>query len=241
MQYKTRGIVLYSLNYSDAYSIVLIYTEEFGRVSYLVAKSRGKKTKVSKSLFHPLAVLDLDVEHQNLREIQRLKEVRTHIPLLSLLDDPVKGTISIFLAEFVSKVIQEIQPNKLLFDYILHSVEVLNLTEDHYANFHLVFLIQLTRFLGFYPDNSGYQRGMFFDLQNGTFVKYKPFHIHFLNPDDSAILYLILRMNYKNMNNFQFSRFDRKAIIERTLEYYRLHLSPIPEIKSLEVLHEVFG
>ncbi|MDR0680883.1 MAG: recombination protein O N-terminal domain-containing protein [Dysgonamonadaceae bacterium] len=241
MLHKTRAIVLYNLNYSDIYSIVHVFTEEFGPVSYLIAKMKGKKTRVPKSVFHPLSVLDLEVEHQNLREIQRLREAKVHIPMLSILSNPVKSTISIFLAEFISKVIKEVQPNKLLFDYIFHSVQVLDLYEKNYANFHLVFLIRMSQFLGFYPDSSGYANGMYFDMQNGVFVPYKPAHIHFLNPDESGVFFNLLRMSYENMRHFKFSGNGRKAIIIRISEYYRLHLSNFPEIKSLEILHEVFG
>lgn len=241
MQHKTRGVVLHSFSYSDAYSIVQVYTEEFGPASYLTAKSKGKKTKVPKAIFHALAVLDLEVEHHNLRDIQRLKEAKVHLPMFSLLNDPVKSTISIFLAEFINKVVKEVQPNKLLFDYLFHSIQILDLTEKNYANFHLVFMVGLSRFLGFYPDDTDYRNGMFFDLRNGVFVSYKPSHPNYLNPDDSAAFSLLLRMNYENMHTFRFSRHERKEIIERVLEYYRLHLANFPELKSLEVLHEVFG
>jgi DNA repair protein RecO (recombination protein O) len=241
MLHKTRAIVLYNLNYSDIYSIVHVFTEDFGPVSYLIAKTKGKKTRVPKSFFYPLSVLDLEVEHQNLREIQRLKEAKVHIPALSILNNPVKSTISIFLAEFISKVVKENQPDKLLFDYIFHSIRILELYETNYANFHLVFLIRMSQFLGFYPDSNGYSKGMYFDMQNGVFVLHKPAHIYFLNPDESDVFFNLLRMSYENMRHFKFSGDRRKAIIIRILEYYRLHLSNFPEIKSLEILHEVFG
>jgi DNA repair protein RecO (recombination protein O) len=241
MLHKTRGLVLHSLNYNDTYSIVSVFTEEFGPVAYLLSKTKGKKTGISKSLFHALAVLDLEVDHQNLRDIQRLKEAKVHLPLFSLLNDPVKSAICIFLSEFISKLIKEIEPNKLLFDYILQSIRILDLSNKTYANFHLVFMIRFSRFMGFYPNSTGYRKGMFFDMQNGAFASYKPSHNHFLNPDESETLSLLLRMNYENMQRFRFSGNQRKDIIYKILEYYRLHLTNFSELKSLEVLHAVFG
>jgi DNA repair protein RecO (recombination protein O) len=241
MQYKTRGIVLYSLNYNDIYSIVHIFTEEFGIIPYLSARVKGKNSKVPKSLFHPMAVLDLEVEHQNLREIQRLKEARVHVSSSSLLVDPVKSAICIFLAEFIGKIAKDFQSDKLLFDYILQSVQILDLSTDNYANFHLVFLLRLTQFMGFFPDWSGYRKGMFFDMQNGVFTLYKPLHVHFLNPDESEIFSQLLRMSYDNMHRFRFSRNERRDIIYKLIEYYRLHLVHFSDLKSLEILHEVFG
>jgi Recombinational DNA repair protein (RecF pathway) len=241
MLHKTRGIVLSNRPYSDAYSIALIYTEEFGPVSYLVSRSRGKKTPVSKSLFHSLAVLDLETDHQNLREIQRIKEARLHLNLLYLLRDPVKASISIFLAEFLSKILREIHPNKALFDYLIQSAQILDLCSENYANFHLSFMINITPFLGFYPNADTYSDNSFFDMQNGVFVRYKPASPYFLNPDESVLFYRLLRINYNNMGAFRFLGRERRLIIDRILEYYRIHLVNFPEIKSLDILHEVFG
>ena len=241
MLHKTRGIALYSLPYSDKFAITLIYTEEFGRISYLTSQVKSRKTNVPRSLFHPFAVLDLVVEHKNLRDIQRIKEIKTHFRLFSLLTDPVKSCLGIFLAELLSKVIREEQTNRLLFDFLLQSVQVLELTNASPANFHLVFMIRLSRFLGFYPDSTGYRKGMYFDMRNGIFTFNKPTHNNFLTPEESEIFFNLMRMTYENMHIFKFSARERQAIIHRILEYYRLHLTDFPEIKSLEVLHDVFS
>jgi len=241
MLHKTRGIVLHSLPYNDTYAITLIYTEEFGRVSYLTSLSKSRKSKVPRSLFHPLAILDLEVDHQNLRDIQRIKEIKIHVPLVTLLTDPVKSALGIFMAELISKVIREEQTNRPLFDYLLQSVRVLDLTHVSPANFHLVFMIRLSRWLGFYPNTTDYRKGMYFDMRNGTFSWHQPEHIQFLPPDESMIFFNLLRMSYENMSTFRFSRHERQAIIHKILDYYRLHLSDFPEIKSLEVLHDVFA
>jgi len=241
MLHKTRGIVLHSLPYSDKFAITLIYTEEFGRVSYLTSQSKSRKSRVPRSLFHPLAILDLEVEHQNLRDIQRIKENKTHIPLIALLTDPVKSALGIFVAELISKVVREEQTNRPLFDFLLQSIQVLELTNHSPANFHIVFMIKLSRLLGFHPDSAGYRKGMFFDMRNGIFTQFQPAHIHFLSPDESMVLYNLLRMSYENMFIFRFSGRERQMIIRRILDYYRMHLSDFPEIKSLEVLRDVFS
>lgn len=237
---KTKGIVLGLTDYNDRYSIVRILTEDFGILSYLASREKGRKSKKSRMLFHPLAVLEMEVEHYNLRDIHRLKEAHALISMPSLLFDPVKSSICLFLAEFLSKVIRDIQADKLLFSYLLYSLEILELSPKSYTNFHLTFLIRLSQFLGFYPNAEEYRKGMYFDMQKGYFVLYKPQHGHSLNPDDSLILSLLLRMNYHNMHCFQFSGSQRRLVINQILEYYRLHLSYLPEIKSLDVLHEIF-
>ncbi|MDL2257461.1 DNA repair protein RecO [Bacteroidales bacterium OttesenSCG-928-I14] len=240
MLHKTRGIVLHSTNYNDSYSIVRIFTEEFGITSYFVSKSKGKKSKGIQSFLHPLAILDMEVEHYNLRDIHKIKEVKNILPLNSIFCNPIKSSVCLFLSEFLSKVIKEIQADKLLFNYIIQSLEILDLTEKGYSNFHLVFMIRISQFLGFYPDASEYRKGSFFDMLNGNFATYKPNHPNFLNPDESEVFALLLRMSYDNMHSFQLSRNQRHDIINRVLEYYSLHLISFSEIKSLDILHEVF-
>jgi len=240
MQHKTRGIILGISSYSDLYSIALIYTEQFGKVSYMIAGRKAKTTRVPRSLFYAMSALDLEVEHRNLREIQRIKEAKATFPQISLLTNPVKSTIAIFIAELTGKVVVETQENRLLFDYLLHSAEILELTEKPCSNFHLVFMVGLTRFLGIFPVGSAYQNGMYFNLRDGVFSEKRPAHPDFLGTEDSYALSKILRINYENMSAYRFSRDERKSLIENMIHYYRLHLSGFGEIRSLEVLHEVF-
>lgn len=237
----TRGIVLHNQHYNDTYSIALVYTEEFGPVSYLLPRRRGKRGGNAQSFFYPLAILELEVDHKNLREIQRLRETKMAVTPVSLLDDPLKNAVCLFLAEFLGKVLREVHPDKQLFNFILQSIRILDLSERRYANFHLVFLIHLSRFLGFRPDASDFRKGSFFDLANGIFTPYKPRHNHTLNPDESAVLERLLRADYNNMSRYRFTGKDRRTIISYILDYYRLHLSHFSEVKSLEILHEVFG
>lgn len=241
MQHKTRGIVLYSTFYNDHYSIVRMFTEKFGTVSYMVSLSRGRKTKTPRSLFFPLSILDMEVVHHNLRDIHQLKEARISIPLTSVYCHPVKNAIAVFIAEFISKVVKEVQADKLLFNYLVQSLKILELTDKGYANFHLVFTIRLSRFLGFHPDESSYREDSFFDMQNGTFTMLRPKHEHYLPRQESRAFSLLLRMNYDNMHLFRMTGNQRNTILDKIIEYYRLHLSYFPEIKSLEVLSEIFS
>ncbi|MDR1563138.1 MAG: DNA repair protein RecO [Dysgonamonadaceae bacterium] len=240
MEHKTKGIVLYSTPYNDRYSITLVYTEEFGRTSYLTSRYAKRKSQAPKSLFHPLSALDMLVDHHNLREIQRIKEAKTLFPLVTLMHNPIKNAIGLFIAELISKVVREVQPNRDLFEFLLRSVSVLESTGKSCANFHLAFMLGLGRYLGFEPDVALYKRGAFFDLQNGHFTATKPLHPHFLNPDDSYVFSLLARINYSNMQTFRFMGNERKTIIEHILAYYRLHLANFSEIKSVDILHEVF-
>jgi DNA repair protein RecO (recombination protein O) len=237
---KTRGIVLHALPYSDKYSIVHIYTESFGRVAYLVARSRRRKTKAPPALFLPFSVVEMDVEHLNTREIQRIREMKACYPRTTIPTHPVKNIIVLFLAEILYRTVHTKEPDTRLFKYLYESIRWLELSDEGVANFHLVFLIHLVRYLGVYPNVESYRPGCCFDMMNGIFTDMPTEHCHYLDEAESIIFYRLLRMNYANMAAYAFSRHERSRIICRILEYYRLHLSDFPEIKSFAILQSLF-
>lgn len=240
MYHKTQAIVLSNAKYNDKYSIAHVFTRDFGRVSYLLPKTHGKRSKINPALFSPLSILNLEVEHLPLREIQRLKEAERHVLLYDIGSDITKVSLTFFLSEFLSKVLRETDNNQVLFDYLKHAVEVLEETKTGLANFHLTFILGLTRFLGIYPNLESYTKGCCFDMLNGEFTYRVPVHDYYLRDRESAYLNELSRINFSNMHLFKMSRSDRNLIIERLLTYYRLHLYDFPSIKSLDVLRELF-
>ncbi|MDH6354268.1 DNA repair protein RecO (recombination protein O) [Dysgonomonas sp. PH5-45] len=240
VQHKTRGIVLNTINYNDKYMLAQIYTEHLGRVTYMIPKSKGKASKMHRSLFTPLSLLDMEVEHQTSRSIQRIKEARMDMLQNSNSSDMAKTAIVFFLSEFLSRVLKDMDENASLFSYLRYSIEILHRADKSIANFHLVFMLKLTRFLGFYPNMESYSERAYFDLLNGEFVRNQPLHNHYTTLEDSVVMARLARINYENMHLFRFSQNDRIKIIDRMVEYYRIHLNDFPPLKSLDVLHELF-
>lgn len=239
MLVKTEGIVLGTSSYSDTYSIARVFTRDFGRVSYLLPKSRGKRARIKQSLFFPLSLLRMEVEHLATRDIQRLKETERLLPLYDLCTDMTKVSLAFFLSEFLSRVLRESDRNEPTFDFVRNSVETLEVTEKGIANFHLAFMVGLTRFLGIYPNMEKGVEEDFFDMLHGEYVARVPLHGHYLKRGEGAYLHLLQRMTYHNMHLFKLSRDDRNLIVNLLLTYYRLHLYDFPPLKSLDVLREL--
>lgn len=237
---KTRGIVLHSIPYNDTYSIIYMYTEQFGRASYLVARNRGKKTAVSKALFIPLSAVEMEVDHRNKRDLHRIRESKLCYPFTHVLTDPVKNALALFVAEILFRVVKDTEPDARLFDFLYRSIYLLETTEDGIANFHLVFLLHLLSYLGIYPNVDSYIEGYYFDMQSGVFADRPPLHRYYLNREESVIFARLFKISYENMSLYAFSRSDRVLILNRMLTYYRLHLPEIPEIKSLAILQSLF-
>lgn len=240
MYHNVRAIVLNTVDYNDKYMLATVYTNLLGRLTYMVPKSKSKTARIKKSLFSPLAILEMETEHLPSREIQKIREAHTIYPLYSIHGNMVKTSVALFLSEFLSRTLRDTDENPIVFDYLSDSIQILEESEKGLANFHLVFILKLTLFLGFYPNLENYQEGYYFDMLNGVFVDRQPLHRHYVDRIESKALALLVRINYENMHHFRFSRQERMSIINRMLEYYRIHLHDFQNLKSLEVLHELF-
>lgn len=240
MLHKTQGIVLSTLNYNDKYILVQVYTDTLGRVTYMVSKAQSKTSRVPKVLFQPLSILELEVDHQPSRDIQRVREAQRAVVFEAIPLDMVKTSMAFFLSEFLTKTLKDTEPNKNLFEFIKYAILILENAEHSIANFHMVFMLRMSHFLGFYPNLEEYKVGSLFDMLNGEFVQSQPLHRHYVTRSESEALSRLGRISFTNMHLFQFSRQDRINILNRILEYYRIHLTDFPPLKSLDVLHELF-
>ncbi len=238
---KTTGIVLHTLKYKDTSLIVDIYTEVAGRASFMVPVTRSRKSAVKSVLFQPLALVELEADFRPNTSIYRVKEAKSFYPFASLPYDPYKSSIALFLAEFLYRAVREEAENRPLFAYLRHSIIWLDACRTNVANFHLVFLMRLSRFLGLYPNLENYHAGDYFDLLNACFTPLRPLsHPHYIAPEESGRLLTLMRMNYDTMHLFAMNRTERMRCLTLMNEYYRLHLPDFPELKSLEVLQQLF-
>lgn len=234
------GIVLRSIRFNDAYNVVDIYTASRGRVSYMVPQSHSKKSRVKGVLFQPLSILDFESDYRPKSRLQYISEAKSRYLFRSLPFHPHKSAMALFLAEFLSRALREEQPDDSLFAYLEYSIHWFDTVEENFSNFHLVFLIHLSRFMGVYPNVTNYSQGDYFDMLNACFVSIPPFHGSFLSSEESKNIINLLRMNYDTMHRFSMSRHERGRCLKIINEYYKLHIPDFPDLKSLEVLQELF-
>lgn len=237
---RTRAIVLRTVKYGDSGLVVDMLTEKQGRVSFMVKVPRSSKGKIRKQLFMPLSLVEVDFDFRIKSGLQRLRDIRMSVPLPSLALDPYKLSLCLFVAEFLCHATRDEQENPQLFNFVAFSMEWLDNVEGNFSNFHLVLMIRLSRFIGFFPNTEGAQEGSFFDLLNSTFTDKVPEHHHFLVPEEAAKIALLMRLSYKTMHLCAMSRVERNRCTEVILEYYRLHVPGFPQLKSFDVLKELF-
>ncbi len=246
MLVKTEAIVLHSLKYGETRLIVDFFTREVGRLSCIIPLSKSPKGRLKKQYFQPMTLLEIETELRPRLQLQKLKDARLLAAYTTIPFSPEKLALSLFVAEFLYHALRSEQQNEPLFTYLADSMQWLDMTERGYANFHLTFLMRMSRFLGFYPNLEGRgERGkgqpMFFDLREGRFCTATPLHRDYLQPQDADKILTLMRMDFATMHLYRLNRTDRHRIVEVLLHYYRLHIPQFPELRSLSVLQELWN
>lgn len=241
MLHKTRGIVLKCTDYSNSSVIAQVFTEKFGLQSYMVNGVRKARSRVSSNVLQPLHLLEMVVYHKNTVSVQRVKDIRNQPAFLSIPLDIGKSTVCLFLCEVLYKVLRRHSgEDPALFGYIFSSLEWLDNHEGAIANFHLFFLMGLTRYLGFYPDTR-LPRGRYFDLQQGQFGDTEPPHGYYLRPALALPWKQLCEGGYSALPALQLSGEERQHLLTGILEYYALHIEDFGQLRSYEILQELFS
>ncbi len=238
---KTKGIVLHYIKYGDTSIIAYIYTEVFGRQAFIVNGVRKKSSKIRLNQFQPLSVLELDVYYKPGRDIQRIKELRNSLLLQTVHDNIVKSSIALFIAEIMYKTLREIEPNKPLFDFIYNSIHILDRKTGGIENYHLVFLLLLSKYLGISPVDEDRKSIEFGVMQPPEFKKSDKGLSFLLTEEERRAMTQLHEYSFENLEKIKIDNNTRIGLLEKFVEYFKLHLEGTGTIKSLAVLKEVFS
>ncbi len=241
MLQKTKGIVLKNNKYSETSVIARIYTEKFGLQSYLINGVRTKKAKIKASLLQPMSLLEMVVYHRDNKNLQRVAEIKQAYIYKSLLFNITKGSLGIFLLEVIYRTIQEQEPNNKLFNFIFESFKQLDLKQDNINNFHLFFMLHLTRYLGFLPDGKYSADTPVLDLVEGIFKTDISMKRYLMDKNLSEITSKILQSNFDTWERIEINYAQRKRLLEDLIRFYNLHISNFNKLKSLAVLEKVLS
>jgi DNA repair protein RecO (recombination protein O) len=222
MLQKTPGIVFRFTKFGDTSIIVNIFTEAFGLQSYIVNGVRSASAKGKIALYQPLTLLDMVVYHKENAQVKRMKEVKCLHQYHSLHADVKKSAIAMFLAELLNKAVKDESHAQELYAFISDSLITLDDAAHNFENFHLIFLVKLSRFLGFGAH-----------------------HVHEVTGRrmvDSALEPLIgALLNAEYNTHLPMSVGQRRDLLDVILNFYKDHLDTLGEFKSVPVLKEIFA
>ena len=235
----TKAIVLSTLKYSDSSLIVKSYTQEEGLKSYLIRGIlKAKKGGLKIAYFQPLNQLNIVASHRNKGSLNTIKEAQISYPYKTIYKNIIKQSVVLFLSEVLSYSIKEEEKNNALFEYIETGLVWLDL-HDKVANFHLLFLLNLTRFLGFYPDLTEKEK-IGFDLLEGNFTDVTS-QKNVIYGNNFYQFNKLLGINFDSIENVSFNKQERQIVLKIIIQYFELHLDGFKKPKSLQILETVFS
>jgi len=240
MLHTTKGIVFHHFKYSEKSVIAKIYTQKFGLQSYIINGVRGKKSKSKLAYLQPLSLLEINAYHKENKGLQQVKDIKLSLPFQNIPFNVYKSSIAFFIAEILYKSIKEEEANNNLFDFLYNSIQILDLDEESYMNFHLLFLSQLTKHLGFFPHHLSFNN-QYFDLQEGISLSQPPPHQDYIKPPISNLLQTIFGSNFEDIKTLKIDNNNRKLLLTALIDYYALHLSNFGNLKSKEILEEILS
>jgi DNA repair protein RecO (recombination protein O) len=234
----TKAIVISTIKYGDTSLIATCYTNNFGIKTYLLKGIlKLKKAKIRPAYFQPLMQLNLTANHNNKGNLNSIRDIEVLHFYNSIYTDIKKQTIALFLAEIVYYSIREEEQNNTLYQYLETSFLWLD-THDDSSNFHLLFLLNLTKFLGFYPETNAVNKS-YFDLIEGKFTNYNKVNTVF--GENLLQFKKLLGINFEVLHTIDFSAKNRQSVLSILIQYFELHLEGFKQPKSLKVLKSVFS
>lgn len=237
MQIKTKAIVLSAIKFQEKSLIVKCFTQSDGLKSYFIQSAfSSKKSNQKIAYFQPLNILEIEANHKNKGTLEHFKEVKLAYTYQNINTDIVKSSMVLFLSEVLHNSIFEEEKNENLFSYLETSLMWLD-THDTISNFHLIFLMQLTKFLGFYPQMQEID-GNYFEMIDGVFSPFQGTSC--LNEHETQLLKKLILLRFEDTQK-NFHKEERQVLLKIILEYYSTHLQGFKKPNSLEVLKEIFS
>jgi len=241
MLHKTRGIVLKTTLYSESSVVVQIFTDKFGIQSYMINGVKKPRAKIRMNMLQSLHLVDMVVYHKPNSSIQRISELRPSPVFRTIPYDILKSTMIIFLNEVLYKSIRQQNADENIFDYIFNAISWFDESDESNSNFHLAFLLKLSRFLGFAPSMETKSDSSYFDLQEGEFKSLPPLHPFFIEKTAAILFISLFTTPFEKLSEIKIDNVTRRLILDKILVYYTLHTASFGEIKSHQVLEDVLS
>lgn len=237
MLVNTKAIVLSAIKYGESDLIIKCYTED-GVRSYMIKRIlKSRNSKLNIAYFQPLNQLQLTAKHNNKGTLNSILEVHVAYVYTSIPKDLKKQAIVMFLAETLNSAIKEETKNEDLLNFLVTALQWLD-THDRTANFHLIFLLKLTRHLGFYPETLNIHKPCF-SLEEGIFTDL-PAKNESLTGENLTLFKSLIGTNFDVKEELNINSNSRHVMLDMILSYYSLHLPGFKKPRSLAILKELF-
>ncbi len=243
MTHKTKGIVLKTIQYGETSIITTLYTELFGIQNYIVkgVRQSSKKIQGKANFFQPAAILQMEVYHNELKNLQFIKEYQWSYLYKRVWFDVVRNAVAMYLIELLHRSLKQPEANSYLFSYIENTLQLLDSENDALiANISLYFILYLSSALGFRIEGKFTFDTPVLNMREGRFTDSIPEHPHYLDGDLAQITSQLNGIcTYKELEDFKLNHEKRGQLLNALQTYIKLHVAEFGEMRSLSILQEV--
>lgn len=235
---NSQAIVINSLKHGETSLISSLYLYDLGFNTFIIKGIFGsKKSKYNKAHFLPLSIININFSLNPSKNLGYLIESKSDFFFETLHTDIEKSSVVVFLSEVLTKVLrEEADPNPKLFEFIKDNLVWYDKIE-RCNNFHIKFLIELTRFIGFYPSVNS--KDEHFDIELGSSTN-SITSKELISDNIYDIFKKILGMKFDELNNISISKEVRLKILNHILNYYSIHLQMFKTPKSIDIFSKIF-
>ena len=225
---------------NDSKNLLSAWCREAGRVTFAIPAGSSREARRRRAITAPLCAFEGVADIKPERDILSVRDVMPMPGSLAMNASPTVTMTAMFLAEVLDRLLGRSAADDELSDFLFESIERLGrMSGRDVANFHVVFLYALTHYAGIGPDVEDYHRGSVFDMREGRFRASSPMHGDVIEGDEARALMLISRTPIAHAGRIAFTADSRNRALDLLLRYYSIHLTPLSNLKSLEILREL--
>ena len=228
MSYSCKAISLGYKKINSSTVICTLITEKFGLVSYLIKGFQSKKSKTKINTLEPMGLIQIKSAQSKNRNLQRLDEIRLLVPPTNFISAKL---LKLFYAEFLKKVISQSTEDISLFNFLWKITFDLNGNKRINKSDHLLFIIKLTNYLGFYP-NVVNIKNSYFNLESGDFENIKSENT--ISKHESDIFKSMITGKCDDFN-----KNDREVGLDILIKYYNYHNHEVKNLKSKKIIESL--
>ena len=216
MTVNTDIIILHTTKVGENSLVIHTLSREYGRRGFLV-RSLGKRMPAS--FFLPMNVLEANINESSRSNLYAIRDLTPKHPLIGIRNNILKNAITMFISEVLYRVIKDGTNEQGLFDWCEKEILILDDMGAGFNNFHIRFLMELCIILGFSPDSHGLA----------------PFA-----GDRMETMDRFLKASFEEAMMIPLTGAVRNEIAEDLLRYIEFHSESSVNVKSLQVLRELF-
>ena len=243
MIHATKGIVLRTIKYGETSVIASIFTELFGIQSYIVNGVRTQSKTSKTHFFQPSSILEMQVYHNELKNLQHIKDMRWSYLYKNILSNVTKNSVALYMVELLHKSLKQPEANADLFHFCEDAFMQLDIAENEVtANFPIYFAIQLAHFFGLKIEDNYSAKRNYFNISEGNFTNNSLPNDNFLETDISYYFSQLLKvLQPAELKEIKLNKSIRTTILSALENYYIFHIAEFSALKTLPVLHELLG